>query len=101
MKNSTSQLVRRLQIIAAENNSVGQKRLNFLVSQACTALDACAEKFVNPVFPCALIAGDVVILHLLHEQGLIDRGVLDAMRSHVCCSSDYFFPFQVKIRSFF
>lgn len=50
------------------------ERLEHLVQQACGALDAAAE-FEAPVFPCALIAGDVVILHLLHKQGLLGKGM--------------------------
>ena len=34
------------------------------------------DTFERPVFPCALIAGDVVLLHLLHELGyLADKRV--------------------------
>lgn len=40
------------------------------------ALEACVAQFKHTVFPCALIAGDVVILHLLHKHGLIDKGML-------------------------
>jgi phosphoadenosine phosphosulfate reductase len=32
------------------------------------------ERFERPVFPCALIAGDVVILHLLHRLGVLASG---------------------------
>ena len=43
---------------------------------ALTALRAAVDAFERPVFPCALIAGDVVLLHLLHELGyLADKRV--------------------------
>ena len=50
------------------------KRLDFLVEQACDALDTSVANFKHVLFPCALIAGDVVILHLLHKQGLLQSG---------------------------
>jgi 3'-phosphoadenosine 5'-phosphosulfate sulfotransferase (PAPS reductase)/FAD synthetase len=31
------------------------------------------ENFKSPVFPCALIAGDVVLLHLLHRSKLLPK----------------------------
>lgn len=37
-----------------------------------------AANFSHPVFPCALIAGDVVILHLLHRLGLLSNGKVKA-----------------------
>ena len=47
-----------------------------LQDQALTALRAAVDTFERPVFPCALIAGDVVLLHLLHELGyLADKRV--------------------------
>ena len=47
-----------------------------LQDQALTALRAAVDTFKRPVFPCALIAGDVVLLHLLHELGyLADKRV--------------------------
>jgi hypothetical protein len=36
-------------------------------------LQQAADSFERPAFPCALIAGDVVMLHLLHRQGLLSR----------------------------
>ena len=50
------------------------KRLDFLVEQACEALDTAVGNFKRVLFPCALIAGDVVILHLLHKQGYLQSG---------------------------
>eukprot|EP00892_Ulva_mutabilis_P000420 jgi/Ulvmu1/10379/UM061_0063.1 len=58
--------------VAELNQSAEAKRMEQLVQQACDALDTAAT-FQAPVFPCALIAGDVVILHLLHKQGLFDK----------------------------
>ena len=47
-----------------------------LQDQALTALRAAVDTYERPVFPCALIAGDVVLLHLLHELGyLADKRV--------------------------
>lgn len=57
------------------NEIAEAKRIEQIVQQACDALDAAAG-FDAPVFPCALIAGDVVILHLLHKQGLLDKGAI-------------------------
>lgn len=42
--------------------------------QALGALEVAESTFERPVFPCALIAGDVVLLHLLHRQGFLDSG---------------------------
>lgn len=72
------------------------KRLDFLVEQACDALDTSVANFKHVLFPCALIAGDVVILHLLHKQGLLQSGrgvrlraleVATYMRSNIYCFS--------------
>ena len=38
------------------------------------ALRTAVERFERPTFPCALIAGDVVILHLLHRLGYLASG---------------------------
>ena len=37
-------------------------------------LKTAAENFQHPVFPCALIAGDVVILNLLSKLGYLESG---------------------------
>ena len=42
--------------------------------QARSALTAAMENFEHPAFPCALIMGDVVILELLHREGLLQSG---------------------------
>lgn len=61
--------------MAAFNEQAFKDRLGFLEQQAIGALQAAVDKFEHPVFPCALIAGDVVILHLLHKAGLLGKGV--------------------------
>lgn len=40
---------------------------------ASAVLQTAASEFQHPTFPCALIAGDVVILHLLHRLQLLDK----------------------------
>ena len=48
-------------------------RLDYLIQQAKDALKFAVKN--GPVtFPCACIAGDVVILHLLHELGYLKTG---------------------------
>mmetsp|Transcript_15340 Transcript_15340/g.46328 ORF Transcript_15340/g.46328 Transcript_15340/m.46328 type:complete len:324 (-) Transcript_15340:551-1522(-) len=47
------------------------KRLTSLEDQALETLQTAANNFQHPVFPCALIAGDVVILHLLKRLNLL------------------------------
>lgn len=42
-----------------------------LQDQAMEMLQTVADNFQHPVFPCALIAGDVVLLHLLQRLNLI------------------------------
>ena len=37
-------------------------------------MKAAVENFEHPAFPCALIMGDVVILELLHREGLLQSG---------------------------
>ena len=74
------------------NEQATKDRLEFLEQQAIGALKGAADKFEHPVFPCALIAGDVVILHLLHKAGLLDKGAFrfkyNVLLSHPrCCSS--------------
>lgn len=62
--------------IEQQNQQFAQQRLRFLEQQAIDALKASSEHFSHPVFPCALIAGDVVILHLLHKADLLGTGAL-------------------------
>ncbi|KAK9823415.1 hypothetical protein WJX72_002591 [[Myrmecia] bisecta] len=49
------------------------KRLQQLEEQALDALQKAVDNFEHPAFPCALIAGDVVILHLLHRLGVLSN----------------------------
>ncbi len=41
---------------------------------ALSSLQTAVESFERPAFPCALIAGDVVILHLLSRLGYLSSG---------------------------
>lgn len=45
-----------------------------LQESALQALRDAAENFERPAFPCALIAGDVVILNLLDKLGYLSSG---------------------------
>ncbi|KAJ1634041.1 phosphoadenosine-phosphosulfate reductase [Pavlovales sp. CCMP2436] len=49
-------------------------RLKHLEEQAMFALKIACENYENAVFPNALIAGDVVITHLLHRLGYLKDG---------------------------
>jgi len=56
-------------------NAQGKEmRLKHLEDQAMYALKISCENYGNAVFPNALIAGDVVITHLLHRMGYIQNG---------------------------
>jgi phosphoadenylyl-sulfate reductase (thioredoxin) len=48
-----------------------EMRLKHLEEQAMFALKIACENYGNAVFPNALIAGDVVITHLLHRMGYL------------------------------
>eukprot|EP00934_Nitzschia_sp_Nitz4_P008586 Nitzschia sp. Nitz4//scaffold213_size37731//7379//8671//NITZ4_007716-RA/size37731-processed-gene-0.35-mRNA-1//1//CDS//3329542053//8576//frame0 len=48
-----------------------EMRMNHLEEQAMFALKIACENYENAVFPNALIAGDVVITHLLHRMGYL------------------------------
>lgn len=48
--------------------------------QALDALRHVVEGFERPAFPCALIAGDVCILHLLHRLGFLASGKVKVRR---------------------
>lgn len=53
-------------------NFVGKEmRLNHLEEQAIYALEISCRNYANAVFPNAMIAGDVVITHLLHRMGYL------------------------------
>eukprot|EP00539_Tryblionella_compressa_P015515 CAMPEP_0178844518 /NCGR_PEP_ID=MMETSP0746-20121128/16853_1 /TAXON_ID=913974 /ORGANISM="Nitzschia punctata, Strain CCMP561" /LENGTH=438 /DNA_ID=CAMNT_0020508465 /DNA_START=108 /DNA_END=1424 /DNA_ORIENTATION=+ len=71
--------------VAAEDKKVGfdqeqfiaeskEMRLKHLEEQAMYALKISCENYDNAVFPNAMIAGDVVITHLLHRMGYIKDG---------------------------
>ncbi|KAG7374224.1 phosphoadenosine phosphosulfate reductase [Nitzschia inconspicua] len=51
-----------------------EMRLKHLEEQAMYALKISCENYGNAVFPNAMIAGDVVITHLLHRLGYIKDG---------------------------
>lgn len=63
----------------AWNDATKEDRLAHLEAQAIKALKIAAETFDNVTFPCALIAGDVVILHLLDKAGLLKSGKVKVM----------------------
>ena len=56
-------------------NAEGKEmRLKYLEEQAMYALKISCENYGNAVFPNAMIAGDVVITHLLHRMGYLKDG---------------------------
>jgi len=56
-------------------NAEGKKmRLKYLEDQAMYALKISCENYGKAVFPNAMIAGDVVITHLLHRLGYLKDG---------------------------
>ncbi|KAL3808065.1 hypothetical protein ACHAXA_007186 [Cyclostephanos tholiformis] len=56
-----------------------EMRLKHLEEQAMFALKIAAENYGNAVFPNALIAGDVVITHLLDRMGYLKDGKVKIM----------------------
>ena len=56
-----------------------EMRLKHLEEQAMFALKIAVENYGNAVFPNALIAGDVVITHLLHRMGYLESGKAKVM----------------------
>mmetsp|Transcript_40151 Transcript_40151/g.48654 ORF Transcript_40151/g.48654 Transcript_40151/m.48654 type:complete len:447 (+) Transcript_40151:64-1404(+) len=56
------------------NKAAVADRLNHLEAQAIQSLKTACENFEHVTFPCALIAGDVVILELLNKAGLLTNG---------------------------
>jgi len=64
----------------AWNAAAKDARLVHLEAQAIQALLTAAETFEHVTFPCALIAGDVVILHLLNKAGLLKNGKVKVCR---------------------
>ena len=56
-----------------------EMRLKYLEEQAMFALKISCENYGNAVFPNAMIAGDVVITHLLHRLGYLKDGKCKVM----------------------
>ena len=56
-----------------------EMRLKHLEEQAMFALKIAVENYGNAVFPNAMIAGDVVITHLLHRMGYLKDGKAKVM----------------------
>jgi len=56
-----------------------EMRLKHLEEQAMFALKIAVENYGNAVFPNAMIAGDVVITHLLHRMGYLKDGQAKVM----------------------
>jgi len=54
-------------------------RMKYLEDQAMFALKIACENYGNAVFPNALIAGDVVITHLLSRLGYLENGKCKVM----------------------
>jgi len=70
-------------------NSEGKEmRLKYLEDQAMYALKISCENYGNAVFPNAMIAGDVVITHLLHRMGYLNDGKCKIM----CVDTFHLFP---------
>merc|ERR1712241_834277 len=65
-----------------------EMRLKHLEEQAMYALEISCENFDNAVFPNALIAGDVVITHLLSRLGYLKDGKCTVM----CVDTFNLFP---------
>jgi phosphoadenylyl-sulfate reductase (thioredoxin) len=70
-------------------NAEGKEmRLKYLEEQAMYALKISCENYGNAVFPNAMIAGDVVITHLLHRMGYLKDGKCTIM----CVDTFHLFP---------
>eukprot|EP01083_Nonionella_stella_P077628 212067_1 len=65
-----------------------EMRLKHLEEQAMFSLKIACENYGNAVFPNALIAGDVVITHLLHRMGYLKDGKAKVM----CVDTFHLFP---------
>jgi phosphoadenylyl-sulfate reductase (thioredoxin) len=65
-----------------------EMRLKHLEEQAMYALKISCENYDNAVFPNAMIAGDVVITHLLHRMGHLKDGKCTVM----CVDTFHLFP---------
>lgn len=70
-------------------NAEGKEmRLKYLEEQAMYALKISCENYGNAVFPNAMIAGDVVITHLLNRLGYFNDGKVTIM----CVDTFHLFP---------
>mmetsp|Transcript_53260 Transcript_53260/g.80792 ORF Transcript_53260/g.80792 Transcript_53260/m.80792 type:complete len:435 (+) Transcript_53260:49-1353(+) len=65
-----------------------EMRLKHLEEQAMFALKIACENYEGAVFPNAMIAGDVVITHLLHRLGYLKDGKCTVM----CVDTFHLFP---------
>jgi len=65
-----------------------EMRLKHLEEQAMYALKISCENYENAVFPNAMIAGDVVITHLLYRMGYLKDGKCKVM----CVDTFHLFP---------
>jgi len=74
-----------------------EMRLAHLEEQSMETLKFCAENFEKPVFPNALIAGDVVITHLLHRLGYLKDGKVKVMVVDTFHLFDETIPFVKEI----
>ena len=70
------------------NTEGKEMRLKYLEEQAMYALKISCENYGNAVFPNAMIAGDVVITHLLHRLGYLKDGKCTIM----CVDTFHLFP---------
>eukprot|EP00793_Prasinoderma_coloniale_P000744 PRCOL_00003894-RA len=59
-----------------------------LEAEAIGAIEKAVENFDHPVFPCAFIAGDVVIMHLLDKLGYLSSGKVQVL----CVDTFHLFP---------
>ena len=60
--------------VGAWNAKAKAARLAALEAEAMGAIKQAVENFDHPVFPCAFIAGDVVIMHLIDKLGYLASG---------------------------
>jgi len=70
------------------NNEGKEMRLKYLEDQAMYALKISCENYGNAVFPNAMIAGDVVITHLLGRMGYLKEKKCKIM----CVDTFHLFP---------
>lgn len=77
------------------NTEGKEMRLKYLEEQAMYALKISCENYGNAVFPNAMIAGDVVITHLLHRLGYLKDGKCKIM----CVDTFHLFPETMEFLS--